>query len=82
MWMMNCCSDGVSNSSFWIKYLSIVPNVGSPLTFWKNDELLMEDEDGFVFYNRHSKKLRKLINHVVDHTFYGSYVKSLIYVNR
>ena len=86
MWVMKYCSNVVNDSSFWIKYLSIVPQdcIQPPLTFWKNDELLLKVIDGgFVSYNLCTQKLRKLTNRRLDDMrYWGPYVKSLISVNR
>ena len=84
IWVMNYCSDGVSDSFFWIKHLRIVPDVATPLIFWKSDELLLKCMSGFVSCNLRSKKLRKLIDQGVDRSLklWGAYVKSLISINR
>ncbi|PON44099.1 F-box domain containing protein [Trema orientale] len=87
MWVMECCSRGVSDSSSWIKYLSIVPQAGvlRPLTFWESDELLLggTNDEFFVSYNLRTQKFRKLVIHRANRMLYlGSYVESLVSVNR
>ena len=93
MWVAEDCVGGVSDSSIWVKYLTIGPleEIEYPLTFWRSDELLLREshplKDRFqslvsiVSYNLRTRKLTKLTSHGLDYTdYWGSYVKSLISV--
>ncbi|PON97622.1 F-box domain containing protein [Trema orientale] len=87
MWVTRNYSGTISDSSLWIKYLSIVNPEGirRPLRILKGDELLLKGEDeSFFFYNLHTRRLRKLIiDEIGGIIFWGSsYVESLVSVNR
>ncbi|PON47692.1 hypothetical protein TorRG33x02_322470, partial [Trema orientale] len=63
MWVMVDSFGGVEGSTYWIKHLEIGPlrRVDYPLAFWKDDELLLETNDGrIVSYNLCTQKLRKV----------------------
>ncbi|EXB94260.1 hypothetical protein L484_002807 [Morus notabilis] len=65
MWVMNDNNGGGRRGSYsWIKYLTIENLNGMlvPLTFWKSDELLMDDleKEKLVSYNIHNKEFRDL----------------------
>ena len=63
MWVMNNYSSGVDSSTHWTKLLTVGPLVSiiSPLSFWKDDELLIQTRDEeIVSYNLHSRRQRKL----------------------
>ncbi|PON44098.1 hypothetical protein TorRG33x02_331850 [Trema orientale] len=83
IWVVTCCSGGVSDPPFWIKYLSIGPLEGiqGTLTFWKSDELLLEGiDEWFASYNLRNGKITKVrkvtIPRVDSMLYWGLYVKS------
>ena len=87
MWVTKNCSGIITDSTNWIKYLSIVPTerIHAPLRFWKSDELLLEGGDGqFVSYNLDTEKFREFMIHGACGILLCDqpYVKSLISVNR
>ena len=84
VWMMENCS---GNNTSWIKKLTISPlvDIETPLTFWKNGELLMKTANGeLISYNVQSQMFRHLIFiQETDNTeliWDYSYMKSLVSV--
>ncbi|PON70470.1 F-box domain containing protein [Parasponia andersonii] len=87
VWLMDDCSaGGVNDSRSWIKKLCIGPllDIDEPLTFLKNDELLLKTKDeGLILFNVCSQMLRNLtiIRSLNTILFWEiSYVKSLVSV--
>ncbi|PON39064.1 F-box domain containing protein [Parasponia andersonii] len=87
VWGMEECSGGVEGSCSWIKKLIIGPlvDIETPLTFLKNDELLLETDDGgLILYDFRTQKLKNPIfieevNRIRRWDF--PYVKSLVSVH-
>lgn len=85
VWMMDECSfRGVKGSWSWTKILSIDPllDIPTPLMFWKDDVILMEEDDRrLISYNVCSQKMRILADGVGVNDFKFVYVKSLVSVH-
>lgn len=88
MWVMVNNFNGVKGLTYWTKHLTIGPLrcIHSPLTFWKDDELLMETKDGrIVSYNLDTQNLRQLpIRGAVfpGTTFADLYLQTLVSVKK
>lgn len=85
IWVMGNCYDSAKDSCSWSKVFTIEPLVemGIPLAFRNNDELLMQKAaEVLCSYNIRSQKLTKVDTHVAKEKYYWSfsYVKSLVSV--
>ena len=87
VWVMDDCSGGGITGSFsWIKKLTIGPplDIKRPLTFLKNDQILLETNNGgLILFDVRSQQLRKLSfdqEEDVALCWDFSYVKTLVSV--